>query len=109
MSYFAVVRNAGPAWTEGKGTFEQSGVHDHAAFMSALSDEGFVLFGGPLAGSELGRIRALLMVEAASEAEIHSRLGEDPWTLAKRLVTVSVEPWNLFVGASRLSAQAAER
>jgi uncharacterized protein YciI len=104
MSYFAVTREAGPAWTDGKGTFEQTGVNDHAAFMNGLADEGFVLFGGPLAGSELARIRVLLIVDAASEAEIRVRLGDDPWALAERLVTVSVEPWNIFVGASRLAA-----
>ena len=52
MSYFAVIREAGPSWTDGKGIIEQPGVSDHAAFMNALADEGFVLFGGPLAGSE---------------------------------------------------------
>ena len=62
MSYFAVIRDAGPAWTDGKGAFEQPGVEDHAAFMNTLADEGIVLFAGPLAGSEHGRIRALLIV-----------------------------------------------
>ena len=94
MSYFAVIRDAGPAWTDGKGAFEQPGVDDHAAFMNALADEGIVLFAGPLAGSEHGRIRALL---------IHDRLAADPWAQAQRLVTTSVEPWNLFVGADRIS------
>lgn len=108
MSYFAVMREAGPAWTDGKGTFEQPGVDDHAAFMNALAEEGLVLFGGPLAGSELGRIRALLIVDAASEDEIRGRLADDPWELSRRLVTVSVEPWNIFVGAQRLAVQAAE-
>jgi uncharacterized protein YciI len=103
MSYFAVVREAGPGWTEGKGTFEQPGVNDHAAFMNALSDRDFVLFAGPLAGSEEGRIRAMVIVEAASEAEIRDRLADDPWTLSNRLEITSIEPWNLFVGAERLS------
>ena len=109
MSYFAVIREAGPAWTDGKGTFEQPGANDHAAFMNALADQGLVLLGGPLAGSEHQRIRILLIVDAASEGEIHGRLRDDPWALAKRLVTVSIEPWNVFVGAQRLSpAQPAE-
>ena len=103
MSYFAVIREAGPTWIDGKGTFEQPGVNDHAAFMNALADQGLVLFGGPLAGSEHGRIRALLIVDAASESQIDRRLSDDPWALTKRLVTVSVEPWNIFVGAQRLS------
>ena len=103
MSYFAVIREAGPRWTDGKGTFEQEGVHDHAMFMDRLSNQGFVLFAGPLAGSENGRIRALVILDAVDEAEIHRRLANDPWTLSQHLVIVSVESWNLFVGAERLA------
>jgi uncharacterized protein YciI len=107
---FAVIREAGPAWTEGRGTSGQPAVSDHAAFMNALADEGVVLLAGPLAGSERARIRVLLAVEAASEAEIHHRLADDPWTVTDRLVTTSVEPWNLLVGADRLAAaHAAEK
>jgi uncharacterized protein YciI len=76
------------------------------AFMNALADQGVVLFGGPLAGSEQGRVRVLLIVNADSEDEIHRQLANDPWVQTKQLTTVSVEPWNLLVGAERLpSAQ----
>jgi uncharacterized protein YciI len=104
MSYFVVIRDAGPAWTDGKGAFEQPGVDEHAAFMNTLGDEGIVVFAGPLAGSEHGRIRVLLIINAHSETVIHDHLGADPWAQAQRLVTTSIEPWNLFVGADRLSA-----
>jgi uncharacterized protein YciI len=104
VTYFAVIRDAGPAWTEGKGAFEQPGVEDHAAFMNTLADEGTVLFAGPLAGSEHGRIRALLIVSSETEAAIHDRLAADPWSRAERLVVTSIEAWNLLVGAGRLSA-----
>ena len=104
MGYFVVIRDAGPGWTDPNGAFEQPGVNEHAAFMNALADEGVVLFAGPLGGSEAGRIRALVIIDAASEAVIHDRLAADPWTLAERLVTTSIEPWNLFVGAERLAA-----
>jgi uncharacterized protein YciI len=70
--------------------------------MNALADEGLVLFAGPLAGSEQGRIRVLLISDAASKDEISRRLADDPWKRAQRLTTVSVEPWNLLVGAARL-------
>ena len=103
MSYFAVVREAGPGWTDGKGINDQLGVGDHAAFMNVLADQGFVLFGGPLAGSEHGRVRVLLIVNADSEAEIHRRLADDPWVRTEHLLTMSVESWNIFVGAERLS------
>jgi uncharacterized protein YciI len=101
--YFAVVREAGPSWSEG-GIFDQPQAADHAAFMNRLGDEGFVLFAGPLAGTEHGRVRALVIATAASEEEIHRRLGDDPWVVTDRLVTVSVEPWRPLVGSERLPA-----
>jgi uncharacterized protein len=104
MSLYAVTREAGPGWTEGKGAFEQAAVNDHAGFMNALSDEGFVLFAGPLAGTEHDRIGALLIADADSEADIQRRLADDPWTLTERLVITSIEPWNLMVGAERVGA-----
>jgi uncharacterized protein YciI len=103
MSLFAVTREAGPAWADGKGAFEQDAVNDHAAFMNTLADDGFVLFAGPVAGTEHDRIRVLLIAEAASESDIHQRLADDPWALAERLVTTRVEPWNLIVGGERLA------
>src|SRR4051812_7164668 len=104
MSYFAVIRQAGPAWTDGKAITVQPAVSDHAAFMNALADEGVLLFGGPLAGSEHSRLRALLIMNAESEAEIHRRLADDPWVPTGQLMTASIEPLNIFVGADRLSS-----
>ena len=106
MSCFAVIREAGPAWTDG-GIDSQPGVNDHAGFMNALADEGFVLLAGPLAGTESARLRALLIVDAETEDEIRSRLADDPWLHTDRLVITSIEPWNLIVGAKRLSTMLA--
>jgi len=107
MSLFAVTREAGPSWIDGKGAFEQPAVNDHAAFMSRLADDGLVLFAGPLAGTDQDRIRVLLIADADSETDIQRRLADDPWEQAERVVTTSVEPWNLLVGAERLTAQPA--
>ena len=107
MSLFAITREAGPSWADGKGAFEQPAVNDHVAFMNNLADEGFVLFAGPLAGSEHDRIRVLLIAEAGSEADIHRRLADDPWARTQLVTTSVVEPWNLLVGADRLGAQPA--
>ena len=104
MSYFAVIREAGPTWTSGNGISEQPAVSDHAAFMNALANQGFVLCAGPVAGSEYGRLRVLLIVNADSEAEIQRRLADDPWTPTGQLQITSIEAWNVFVGAERLSS-----
>ena len=107
MSLFAVTREAGPGWTDGKGAFEQPAVNDHAAFMNRLADQGFVLFAGPLAGTEHDRIRVLLIAEAASEADINRRLADDPWARTQRVVTTSVELWTPLVGAQRVGSRPA--
>jgi uncharacterized protein YciI len=102
MSLFAVVREAGRAWRAG-GVFRQPSADEHAAFMNTLADQRFVLFGGPLAGTEQGHVRVLLIVDADSEAAIHRRLADDPWAASGQLRTASVESWNILVGAERLS------
>jgi uncharacterized protein YciI len=102
VSYFAVIREAGPAWDAG-GILQQPSVTQHAAFMTTLAEEGFVLFAGPLAGTEDGRVRVLLIVNADSEADIHRRLTDDPWVPTKQLLTASIEPWKILVGAERLA------
>jgi uncharacterized protein YciI len=99
MSLFAVNREAGPAWTEGNGAFDQPGVSDHAAFMNGLAEDGFIVAAGPLAGTESGRIRVLLIADADNEAAIVQRLAQDPWELASRITTARIEPWTLLVGA----------
>jgi hypothetical protein len=50
VSHFAVIREAGPGWKV-----------------------------GGITGSEHGRVRVLLIVDAESDAEIHHRLADDPW------------------------------
>ena len=106
MSTFAVIREAGAGWRDG-GIYRQPAVDEHSAFMNALADGGFLLFAGPLAGTEHGRVRVLLIVNAEDEGEIHRRLADDPWVPTEQLVTVSAEPWQILVGAERLPSQQA--
>ncbi len=104
MSHYVVIREAGPAWRDG-GINQQPRLGDHAAFMNALAEAGFLLFAGPLAGTEAGRLRALLIFDVESEAEIHQRLDDDPWT--DRLQITRIETWNVFVGARRRASAGA--
>jgi uncharacterized protein YciI len=94
MGTFAVMREAGPGWDSTKSLRDQVAWEEHAAFMNALDDEGFVVIGGPVGGGP----RTLLMVEAASEDEVRRRLGEDPWTPLGLLTVASVEPWEVLLG-----------
>lgn len=72
---------------------EQDGWDEHARFMDALVDEGFILLGGPLEGD----IDVLHIVEAASKEAVHARLAEDNWTRDGKLETVSVESWTVLL------------
>lgn len=105
MSHYAVIREAGPGWVDG-GIAAQPDVADHAAFMNGLAEEGVVLFAGPLAGTESGRLRVLLVMDAATKIEIRDRLEDDPWTRNERLAIAPIERWNLIVGADRLAVNA---
>ena len=103
MPYFAVIREAGPGWVPGRTMRQQPCWSEHAACMDRLVDDGLVLFGGPLAESDRGRVRALLIVRAGDEAEIRRRLDEDPWT-PSGLLTTHVDRWELLMGAQRMKA-----
>jgi uncharacterized protein YciI len=103
MPYFAVTREAGPGWTDGLVVSEQPGVGDHATFMKALAAEGVVVLGGPLAGSEQGRTRALFLMSAPTESDLRRRLADDPWERDGRFIS-AIEPWGIFLGEDRLSA-----
>ena len=70
--------------------------------MNTLADSGFLLLAGPLAGTEHGRVRVLLIVNADDEDQIHHQLADDPWDTTEQLVTTSIEPWQILVGAERL-------
>jgi uncharacterized protein YciI len=94
VSYFAVVRERGPAWDPTRPMAEQAGWAEHAAFMNALADDGFVVLGGPLGDGP----RVLLAIEAASEEAIRARLAADPWTPMGLLTIASIEPWRILLG-----------
>ncbi|MGH2987728.1 MAG: YciI family protein [Solirubrobacterales bacterium] len=95
--YFLVERAKGPAWDHSRGRRAQAGWDEHAAFMDALAEEGFVVLGGPI-GEGDGE-NALLVVDADDEATIRACLAEDPWP--EDLLTIeSIRPWSVWVRAS---------
>jgi uncharacterized protein YciI len=96
VASFVVTRERGPDWDEARAMREQDGWDDHAAFMDALADEGFVVLGGPLG---TGDRRFMHVVEAASVDAVRERLATDPWE-ARQLATVAIEPWQILLSSS---------
>jgi uncharacterized protein len=94
--YFLVERAKGPAWDHSRGRREQSGWDEHAVFMDALAEEGFVVLGGPIGEGEGENV--LNVIAAESEATVRARLAQDPWH--DDLLTIeSIRPWSIWVRA----------
>jgi uncharacterized protein YciI len=84
----------GPDWDHARHRREQAGWDQHAAFMDALVDEGFIVLGGPVRDED-GE-HTLHVVDAEGEAAIRSRFAEDPW--ADNMLTIeSVEHWFVWL------------
>jgi hypothetical protein len=95
--FFVVLRRSGPKWDPARPLEQQIGWTEHASFMDALVDSGFVILGGPLADEQ----RVALAVESDSEADVRATLAEDPWS-ETILVIGSVDPWTIRLdGRSR--------
>jgi uncharacterized protein YciI len=94
-TYYAVVREHGEQWDAGLSMRQQEQWDEHAGFMEALVDEGFVVLGGPLGEGQT----TLLVLRAESEAEITSRLAEDPWTELGLLRIARIDQWEILLGA----------
>jgi hypothetical protein len=93
--YFLVLQAKGPEWDHAAARREQRSWHEHAEFMDALVDDRFVVLGGPI-GEGDGK-DTLLIVEAADEGDVRSRLAGDPWA-GTILEIKSVEPWSVWLG-----------
>jgi len=92
---FAVIRSQGPAWQPATPLESQKEWGAHASFMDALTDDGFVVFGGPLEGTS----DVLLIVRAESAGEIVQRFEGDPWTGMGLLVIKQISPWTVRLGS----------
>jgi uncharacterized protein YciI len=92
-TYFAVRRVRGSAWNPAVPMRAQALWAEHAAFMTALAAEGFVVLGGLLGSGE----EVLLVIDATSEAALRARLAEDPWSASGLLEIGRVEPWTILL------------
>ncbi len=89
---FVVISKHGEAWDRSRPLREQRLWDEHARFMDSLVDDGFVILGGPLHDG------SLLIVAAAAEDEVHSRLASDPWETAGMLHPARIERWEVLLG-----------
>ena len=94
MELYVVINQRGNAYQKSLALEAQQDWYAHASFMDSLVDDGFVVLGGPLEGSD----EVLLIVRASSPEEITGRLGHDPWHRSGLLRISRVLPWTLRLG-----------
>jgi len=92
---FAVINTRGPNWDDAKPMEEQVDWRAHADFMNGLAADGFVLLGGPFAGTR----DVLLIVRAEDRNEVEARLAPDRWVVKGLLRNLRIEPWELRLGS----------
>jgi uncharacterized protein YciI len=92
--FLVILRQSGAEFDRARPLEEQSRWSEHAAYMDALVDDGFIVLGGPLAGD--GRVAHA--VEAASPEAVRETLGRDPWS-ETHLRVESIEPWTIRLDA----------
>lgn len=100
MPYFVMIRERTAAWDWSRPMRRQDAWEEHAAFMDALADEGFIIAGGPLGGED-DAPRVMHVIDAADVAAVELRMAADPWTPMGLLRTASIEPWTVLLGAFR--------
>jgi uncharacterized protein YciI len=101
MAVFVLTQVNGPNYDASRPRREQAAWPEHAAFMDDLLAGGFVIMGGPLQDDR----HVLLIVEAADEQEVTSRLAADPWRPMGILATESVQRWNIWLDSRAASAR----
>jgi len=89
---FLVSLEHGGPWDWSKGLREQELWDEHADFMDALVEDGFVVLGGPLDEKDV-----LLVVDADAEETVRARLAADPWIVNGMLAITSVRPWRVLL------------
>src|SRR4051812_45769904 len=94
--FLVVVRRDGPEWDRSQPLEGQSGWGEHAAFMDALVDDGFIVLGGPLDDEH----RVAHAIDAGSEEAIRATLARDPWS-GSHLVIDTIEPWTIRLDGRR--------
>jgi uncharacterized protein YciI len=91
--FFAVRLERGGPWDWSRDLREQDGWEEHARFMDALVDDGFIVLGGPLVGER----EILHAICAPSEDAVRERLAQDNWHENGMLTITSIEPWTVLL------------
>jgi uncharacterized protein YciI len=88
--FHVVLTRSGADFQHGVPLEQQTRWPEHAAYLDALVDSGFVVLGGPLPDER----RVVIAIQAASEEDVRAVLAQDPWS-GTHLQVDSVEVWSI--------------
>lgn len=91
--FFVVRLERGGPWDWSRDLREQDGWEQHARYMDLLTEEGFIVLGGPLGGDR----EIVHAISAASEQTVRERLALDNWHQNGMLTICSIEPWTILL------------
>jgi hypothetical protein len=97
VAYYIVIFDQGPAWITSLPMREQQDWAGHATFMNALTEDGFVVLGGPIGDGT--RHGARLIVRSDNEQDIRDRMADDPWAQLGLLAMESIEEWEVLLSS----------
>lgn len=95
---FAITLTKGITWDAAKPRRSQTGWDEHARFMDNLTDNGFVLLGGPLGNGE----DVLLIITTDDPTCIVPTLEQDPWIVSGILAIKKVQEWKILLKSPQI-------
>ena len=95
LIYYAVTQERDENWDITRSMREQKNWDEHARFMDALVEDGFIILGGPLDDEE----KVLLIINAPSRQAIEGRLAGDPWSSMGIRRIAKIERWEILLDA----------
>ncbi|HET8846398.1 MAG TPA: YciI family protein [Ktedonobacteraceae bacterium] len=95
--YYAVFEEHAENWDKKLSLRQQKQWGEHAAFMDAMTDERFVVLGGPFDDGD----NVLLIFAAESEQTVRTRLANDPWIRSGLLRITSIKRWQILLDSKK--------
>jgi uncharacterized protein YciI len=97
-AWFALHHRPGSALGDGGSVFEHPLFREHVAFLDRLRDRGWLVAAGPVSAAD-GEGMTVVRVPPGLDDELATLVQEDDRSVAKGLLTVTVQPWDVrFTG-----------
>jgi uncharacterized protein YciI len=103
-TWVALLHRPGPAAPAGGSVFDDPGFAEHVAFLTRMSQAGYLVAAGPLTDCD-GEGMTILRLPGANQVDRATQLAtQDDASVAAGFFTVTVRPWQVVMQAPQLSS-----